>query len=113
MSCLLFPTSRSDFQVVVSTIGVDVLDQRLDWLQRSLELTLPPEAIWKAMPGFDWIQRSLELTSKAAFTPEGFLLFLNRTRREGEPELTKVPLTVEGLADVLAGYFAAEVERWG
>jgi hypothetical protein len=65
-------------------------------------LNVPPFLLWEVLPGFDRLQRALALAEKAAFVPEGFLRWLNRGRPEGEPELTAVPITVEGVADTIA-----------
>src|SRR6266849_326472 len=76
-------------------------------------LNVPPFLLWEEFPGFDRVQRALALAEKAAFVPEGFLLWLNRVRPKGEPELTAVPLTVEGVADVNAKAFRHRVQWWG
>ncbi len=55
----------------------------------------------------------LALAEKAAFVPEGFLLWLNRVRPEGEPEVTAVPLTPEGVAAATAKEFRHRVQWLG
>jgi len=59
------------------------------------------------------VQRTLALTEKAAFVPEGFLRWINRVRPKGEPELTAVPLTVEGVADETEKAYRHRVQWWG
>jgi hypothetical protein len=76
-------------------------------------LNVPPFLLWEVLPGFDRLQRALALTEKAAFVPEGFLRWLNRGRPKGQPELTAVPLTVEGVADIIAEAYRQGVKRWG
>jgi hypothetical protein len=76
-------------------------------------LNVPPFLLWEVLPGFKRVQRTLELTEKAAFVPEGFLRWLNRVRPKGEPELTAVPLTAEGVADTNAEAFRQRVQWWG
>jgi len=76
-------------------------------------LNVPPFLLWEVLPGFDRVQRALAMTEKAAFIPEGFLVWLNRVRPKGKPELTAVPLTVEGVADANAEAFRQRVEWWG
>jgi hypothetical protein len=76
-------------------------------------LTVPSFSWWKGLPGFARLQRALALTEKAAFVPEGFLRWLNRVRPTGEPELTALPLTVEGMADETAKLFRTRAEWWG
>jgi len=76
-------------------------------------LNVPPFLLWEIHPGFDRLQGVLALAEKAAFVPEGFLRWLNRVRPDGEPELTAVPLTVEGVADETAEAFRQRVQWWG
>jgi hypothetical protein len=75
-------------------------------------LSVPPFLHWEILPGFDRLQRALAFTEKAAFVPEGFLRWLNRVRPKGQPELTAVPLTVEGVADAIAEAFRQSVQWW-
>jgi hypothetical protein len=76
-------------------------------------LNVPPFLLWEEFPGFDRVQRALALAEKAAFVPEGFLVWLNRVRPKGEPELTAVPLTVEGVADETEKAYRHRVQWWG
>jgi hypothetical protein len=46
------------------------------------------------------------------FTPEGFLRWLNTYRPVGKPELTKVPLTVEGEAEAAERTFRQRAAWW-
>jgi hypothetical protein len=75
-------------------------------------LSVPPFLHWEILPGFDRLQRALAFTEKAAFVPEGFLRWLNRVRPKGQPELTAVPLTVEGVADAIAEAFRQSLQWW-
>lgn len=76
-------------------------------------LNIPPFLHWEIHPGFDRLQEVLAMAEKAAFVPEGFLRWLNRARPKGEPELTAVPLTVEGVADETEKAFRWRVQWWG
>src|SRR5262249_18691687 len=76
-------------------------------------LNVPSFSLWKVLPGFDRLERALALAEKVAFVSEGFLHFLNRIRPMGEPELTEVPLTVEGIADETAKLYQVRVKWWG
>jgi hypothetical protein len=76
-------------------------------------LNVPPFLLWEIHPGFVRLQAVLALAEKAAFVPEGFLRWLNRVRPKGEPELTAVPLTVEGVADETEKAFRWRVQWWG
>jgi hypothetical protein len=76
-------------------------------------LNVPPFLVWEIHPGFDRLQLVLALTEKAAFVPEGFLRWLNRVRPKEAPELTAVPLTVEGVADQTEKAFRRRVQWWG
>jgi hypothetical protein len=76
-------------------------------------LNVPPFLLWEIHPGFDRLQLVLTMAEKAAFVPEGFLRWINRVRPKGEPELTAVPLTVEGVADETEKVFRWRVQWWG
>jgi hypothetical protein len=76
-------------------------------------MNVPPFVLWKHLPGFDRLQHALALAEEAAFVPIGFLRWLNRKRPAGAPEMTKVPFTVERVADEIAEMYRAGVERWG
>jgi hypothetical protein len=76
-------------------------------------LSLPPLLLWEGYPGFDRLRRALALAEKAAFVPEGFLRWMNDVRPAGEPELTAVPLTAEGLADATAKAYREWTAWWG
>jgi hypothetical protein len=76
-------------------------------------LNVPPFLIWEIHPGFDRLQLVLAMTEKAAFVPQGFLVWLNRIRPKGEQELTAVPLTVERVAAANEEAFRHRVEWWG
>jgi hypothetical protein len=77
------------------------------------KLNIPPLLFWEMLPGFDRLQRALALAEKAAFTPEGFLRWMNRIRPKGKPELTKVLLTAEAIAKELEEIFREKVQWWG
>jgi hypothetical protein len=77
------------------------------------QLSIPPFAIWKCLPGFDRLQRALSLAEKIAFVPEGFLCWMNEVRPKGTPELSHVPLTAEAMADEAMRLFRASVAWWG
>jgi len=74
--------------------------------------SFPPFAAWEGLPGFDRLQRALAGAEKAAFVPEGFLRWANDARPEGSPEVTEIPLSVEGLADALEELFKKRVKWW-
>jgi hypothetical protein len=76
-------------------------------------MDIPPFAVWEGLPGFDRLQRALAGAEKAAYTPEGFLRWLNRVRPAGAPEHTESPLTVEGRASSAEDLFRKRVEWWG
>jgi hypothetical protein len=93
--------------------GYMLRTQANGWKLFCERLDIPAFLLWKELPGFDRLQRALALAEKAAFVPEGFLLWLNRVRPKGEPELTAVPLTVEGVADANAEAFRQRVQWLG
>ena len=75
-------------------------------------LNVPPFLLWGGLPGLDRLQRALSLAENAAFVPEGFLRWLNRTRPKGAPERADVPLTVEGTADATECLFRERAAWW-
>jgi hypothetical protein len=77
-------------------------------------MNVPPFLVWElgGLPGFGRLQRALALAEEAAFTPEGFLRWLNRIRPAGEPERADVPVTVEGMADAADRLFRERAAWW-
>ena len=69
------------------------------WKRFCERIGVPPFVLWEALPGFDRLHRAVALTEKVAFVPEGFLRWLNAVRPAGDPELSEIPLTTEGVAD--------------
>jgi hypothetical protein len=82
------------------------------WKLFCARLTVPPFLLWEGFPGFDRLQRALALAEKSAFTPEGFLNWLNTVRPAGQPELIEVPLTVESVADANEEAFRQRAAWW-
>jgi hypothetical protein len=82
------------------------------WNLFCAKLSIPPFLLWEILPGFDRLQDALALAKKAAFTPEGFLKWLNRIRPDGEPELTKVPVIAEEEAAGIEKAFRHLVRCW-
>jgi hypothetical protein len=76
-------------------------------------MTIPPFTFWKGLPGFARLKRALARAEEAAFVPEGFLRWLNDVRPPGQPELSDVPLTVEGVADAIATRYREGINRLG
>ena len=74
---------------------------------------ISPFLYLEKFPRFDHLRDALELAETRAFSPEDFLRWLNRRPREGEPEMTQVPLTAEGCADENEKLFRKLVEWWG
>ena len=77
-------------------------------------LNVPVFLLWEGLPGSDWLESALTLAAKAAFAPGGFLRWLIRSRPEGEPEITAIPLllTAEGIADENAKAYRTRAEWW-
>jgi hypothetical protein len=74
--------------------------------------SFPPFAAWEGLPGLDRLRRALAVAESAAFAPEGFLRWANAARPKGSPEVTEIPLSVEGLADAMEGLFRERVKWW-
>jgi hypothetical protein len=90
------------------------------WQRWCEQRHLPPFRAWEMMPGYARLQRALKLVQEvpyipggAAFTSKGMLLWLNRVRPTGDPELSTLPLTVEGLAAALETLFQERVRYHG
>jgi hypothetical protein len=77
------------------------------------KLNIPPLVYWEMLPGYDRLQDALTLAEKAAFTPEGFIKWLNRIRPTEEPELTNVPMTANGVATAIEMAFRQRAQWWG
>jgi hypothetical protein len=93
--------------------GYMLRTQANGWKLFCERLDVPPFLLWEELPGFDRLQRALALTEKAAFVSEGYLQWINRVRPKGKPELTVVPLTVEGVAAANAKAFRQRVHWLG
>ena len=76
------------------------------------KLNIPPFMFWEDLPGFERLQIALTCTERVAFTPEGYLKWLNRIRPKGEPELSKVPLVAEEEATRIENVFRQRVRWW-
>jgi hypothetical protein len=76
-------------------------------------LTVPPFFLWEELPGFERLQNALAVADQAAFHPDGMLNWLNGIRPVGHPELSKIPLTAEGVADETERAYRHRVEWWG
>jgi hypothetical protein len=82
-------------------------------------LNVPAFLLWRELPGFNWLQFTLALTEGSgsrpgpAFVAEGFLRWLNDNRPAGTPELTEVPLSVEGIASETEALFRERVKWQG
>jgi hypothetical protein len=91
-----------------------VLQTKADgWKLFCERLNVPPFGLWESLPGFDRLRLALAVADKAAFLPEGILLWLNRKRLPGTPERTNLPFTVEAVADATEKSFREGVEWWG
>src|SRR5262249_44730637 len=75
-------------------------------------MNVPPFLLWEGFPGFDRLRRTLNRAEKGECTSEGFIRWMNDVRPVGTPELTEVPLTVEGVASATEDVFRARVEWW-
>jgi hypothetical protein len=73
-------------------------------------LSVPPFATWKGLPGFNRLKCALDLAEQAAFIPAGMVRWLNDVPPAGTPALSRVPLTVEGIADATAKMFQDRVD---
>jgi hypothetical protein len=77
-------------------------------------LGVPPFALWEHLPGFDRIESALAAAEEMAFVSEKwFLRWLNKIRPAGDPELTKLPLTLEGIAQGFEVAYREMAKWWG
>ena len=77
------------------------------------KLNIPPFLYWEDLPGFKRLQIALDIATRAAFTPEGIVKWLNRVRKAGEPELAKPPLSADRLAAELEKAYRQRAQWWG
>ena len=74
------------------------------WKLFCTRLTIPPFALWEALPGFDRLQHAVAITEAkddlrgVAFTTEEMLHWLNDVRPKGQPAPTTIALTAESFA---------------
>jgi hypothetical protein len=81
------------------------------WKLFCQRVTIPPFTFLEGLPGFHRLERALARAQEAAFVPEGFLRWLNDVRPPGQPEVTDVPLTVEGVADEIEKRYRQSISR--
>ena len=74
---------------------------------------LPPFAMWDCLPCYGWLQEALSLSEVFAFSRDRLLCWLNEIRPAGEPELTSIRLTAEGIADGNETVFQHRLRWWG
>ncbi len=67
------------------------------WVLFCEELSVPAWALWETNPGYERLQQALRLAQKAAFAPEGFQKWVDRTRK---PRETHLPARQPGAADI-------------
>jgi hypothetical protein len=77
------------------------------------KLSLPPFAVWLHLPGYDRLERALSIAEQLAFSPQGVMRWLNRSRPDGEVAATDVPFTTEARASGLERLFRQRVIWWG
>jgi hypothetical protein len=75
-------------------------------------LDVPPHLLWERLPGFDRLERAVATAEKVAFTPEGYLRWLNMIRPKGEAELSVVPRTPANVADATSEMHRQHAARW-
>jgi hypothetical protein len=68
------------------------------WMLFCKRLGVPPVGLWRMLPGFERMQRMVELAKTMAFTQEGVVRTLNRSRPPEVPKMTKCPLTPKVIA---------------
>jgi hypothetical protein len=83
------------------------------WTLFCARRNLPPFTFWEELPGYARLRRALKVAEQAAFQPAGMVAWLNRTRPEGEPEVTDVGLTPEAIAAGLDWMFRQQAAFWG
>ena len=83
------------------------------WKRFCERLNIPPWLLWQQLPGFDRLQHTLSAAEQAAFTPQGFVRWMNRTRPANTPELTASPLTADSFADAYEEAYRQRSEWWG
>jgi hypothetical protein len=107
------PTTQPFLDVVLAA-GFMLRMKADGWKLFCERLTVPPFQLWERCPGSDRLRRALALAEKAAFVPEGMLRFLKEVdQRQGKPERSELPWTVEGVAAALEIMFRAHVGWWG
>jgi hypothetical protein len=68
------------------------------WLRFCEQMDVPPFLNLEDYPGRARLQLALDLAENEAFNQDEYLQWLNRTRPEGAPEVTEVPLGEAGVA---------------
>lgn len=82
------------------------------WKLFCQQRNIPPDIVWKHLPGYDYVQEALALAHKAAFVPEGFARWINRIAAAGEAPWPGLPITAEAVAAAIETAFQAQVAWW-
>jgi hypothetical protein len=107
------PTTADRLFALALAAGFILKTKADGWKLFCQRMTIPPFAFWEGLPGFDRLERALARAEEAAFVPEGFLRWTNDVRPAGQPELTYVPLAVEGVAEAIAKRYREGIKRLG
>jgi hypothetical protein len=107
------PTTADRLFALALAAGFILKTKADGWKLFCRRMTIPPFTLWERLPGFARFKRALARAEEAAFVPEGFLRWLNDVCPAGAPEVSAVPLTVEGVADAIEKRYRDSMNRLG
>ncbi|HMP15640.1 MAG TPA: hypothetical protein PKD72_01335, partial [Gemmatales bacterium] len=76
------------------------------------KLNVPDQLLWEGYPGYSRLVKMLEISKQFAFTPRGFLRWLNRQRPAGSPKLKRMVVSPKTVAREYVQMYHQRA-RWG
>lgn len=102
---------RRSLDLVLAT-GFILRTKAEGWKRFCERLSVPPLLLWEVFPGLPRLWRALAAADITAFTPEGFLRWVNHVRPKGEPEQVTLSFSAETVADANEQAFQERAKWW-
>lgn len=83
------------------------------WLRFCKKLSVPDQLLWEGYPGYSRLLKLLEISKKFAFTPKGFMRWLNRQRPAGSPKLKRMIYSSKAVAREYEQMYQQRARWWG
>jgi hypothetical protein len=98
---------------IASALGFMLKIKAGGWTLFCERMRVPPFALWVCLRGYARLQRALALAQHVAFSPEGLVRWLSRSRPDGQAELIDLPFNEDTTASALETFFRQRVTWLG